>query len=198
MHKISHDDTWQPDKVPFSFFFESLLTGHKKTSSLIFLFLSRIAVRWSGMRLKTVTDDKGFTFTFGERGQPIQGRPSVLFLHGFSADHFMWAPIVQVCSYLCAEIAHLSETSSRMIAIFSTCLHLLVSVTVAECQMHNFVSDVPWMDGYKWILSCMLQIAWVMVLFSRKGGEGYLVVCTFGHTVTFAAHTWSANFGLLL
>ena len=50
------------------------------------------------MRLKTVTDDKGFTFTFGERGQPIQGRPSVLFLHGFSADHFMWAPIVQVCS----------------------------------------------------------------------------------------------------
>lgn len=95
------------------------------------------------MRLKTVTDDKGFTFTFGERGQPIQGRPSVLFLHGFSADHFMWAPIVQVCSYPCAEIAHLCETSSRMIAIFSTRLHLLVSVKVAECQMHNFVSDVP-------------------------------------------------------
>ena len=50
------------------------------------------------MRLKTVTDDKGFTFTFGERGQPIRGRPSILFLHGFSADHFMWAPIVQVGS----------------------------------------------------------------------------------------------------
>ncbi|XP_070193576.1 monoacylglycerol lipase ABHD6-like isoform X2 [Littorina saxatilis] len=55
----------------------------------------RIAVRLSGMRLRTVTDDKGFTFTFGERSQQVQGRPSILLLHGFSADHFMWAPIVQ-------------------------------------------------------------------------------------------------------
>lgn len=55
----------------------------------------RVAVRWSGMRLKSVTNDKGFMFTYGERGQPVKGRPSMLFLHGFSADHFMWAPIVQ-------------------------------------------------------------------------------------------------------
>ncbi|KAK7482768.1 hypothetical protein BaRGS_00025934 [Batillaria attramentaria] len=55
----------------------------------------RIAVRWSGMRLKKVTDEKGFTFVYGERGQASPDRPSVLLLHGFSADHFMWAPIVQ-------------------------------------------------------------------------------------------------------
>lgn len=55
----------------------------------------RIAVRWSGMRLKKVTDDKGFTFVYGERGQVSLDRPSMILLHGFSADHFMWAPIVQ-------------------------------------------------------------------------------------------------------
>ncbi|XP_076448320.1 monoacylglycerol lipase ABHD6-like [Babylonia areolata] len=55
----------------------------------------RISVLLSGMRLKSVADDKGFVFTYGERGQPDKHRPTVLFLHGFSADHFMWAPIVQ-------------------------------------------------------------------------------------------------------
>lgn len=61
--------------------------------------LIRIAVRWSGMRLRRVTDDNGFTFMYGERGQPSPDYPSMLLLHGFSADHFMWAPIVHVCSY---------------------------------------------------------------------------------------------------
>lgn len=55
----------------------------------------RIAVRWSGMKLKKATDEEGFTFVYGERGQATPDHPSLLLLHGFSADHFMWAPIVQ-------------------------------------------------------------------------------------------------------
>ncbi|KAL8595186.1 hypothetical protein ACOMHN_013859 [Nucella lapillus] len=55
----------------------------------------RVYVRWSGMRLKSVSDEEGFVFTYGERGQPRKSQSSMLFLHGFSADHFMWAPIFQ-------------------------------------------------------------------------------------------------------
>ncbi|PVD25257.1 hypothetical protein C0Q70_15755 [Pomacea canaliculata] len=61
----------------------------------------RVAVMWSGMRLKRVIDNKGFTFFYGERGHPKPGQTSMLLLHGFSADHFMWASIVQ---YLPSEI----------------------------------------------------------------------------------------------
>lgn len=61
----------------------------------------RVAVMWSGMRLKRVIDNKGFTFFYGERGLPKPGQTSMLLLHGFSADHFMWASIVK---YLPSEI----------------------------------------------------------------------------------------------
>lgn len=54
---------------------------------------------WSGMRLKRVIDNKGFTFFYGERGLPKPGQTSMLLLHGFSADHFMWASIVKVRLY---------------------------------------------------------------------------------------------------
>ncbi|BFZ09136.1 hypothetical protein BsWGS_12175 [Bradybaena similaris] len=56
----------------------------------------RVAVRWSGMRMKcTKPLNDGFIFSYGEKGNKVKGQMSILLLHGFSADHFMWASIVQ-------------------------------------------------------------------------------------------------------
>ncbi|CAG5126726.1 unnamed protein product [Candidula unifasciata] len=56
----------------------------------------RVAVRWSGMRMKCTKPLKeGFIFSYGEKGSKVKGQMSILLLHGFSADHFMWASIVQ-------------------------------------------------------------------------------------------------------
>ena len=41
-------------------------------------------------------DDSDFVFSYGEKGEQVKGQASILLLHGFTADHFMFAPIVQV------------------------------------------------------------------------------------------------------
>lgn len=38
----------------------------------------------------------GFTFSYGEKGHRVKGQMTILLIHGFTADHFMWASIVQV------------------------------------------------------------------------------------------------------
>ena len=56
----------------------------------------RISVWWSGLRLKYVTIE-GLSICYGEKGQrKKKGSVSMLLLHGFSADKFMWVPLVQV------------------------------------------------------------------------------------------------------
>ncbi|XP_055882679.1 monoacylglycerol lipase ABHD6-like [Biomphalaria glabrata] len=56
----------------------------------------RVAVRWSGMRMNyTKPLPDGFQFFYGEKGYRKKGQMSILMLHGFSADHFMWAPVVR-------------------------------------------------------------------------------------------------------
>ncbi|XP_059151092.1 monoacylglycerol lipase ABHD6-like [Physella acuta] len=64
--------------------------------SMLIQVYFRVAVRWSGMKMKyTKPLSDGFTFFYGEKGHFIKDQMSILLLHGFSADHFMWAPIVQ-------------------------------------------------------------------------------------------------------
>ncbi|CAL1534576.1 unnamed protein product [Lymnaea stagnalis] len=64
--------------------------------SMIVQAYFRVAVRWSGMRMKyTKPLPDNFKFFYGEKGYKKKGQMSILLLHGFSADHFMWAPIVQ-------------------------------------------------------------------------------------------------------
>ncbi|KAH9504791.1 Alpha beta hydrolase [Bulinus truncatus] len=62
----------------------------------------RFAVRLSGMRMNyTKPLPDGFRFFYGEKGFKQKGQMSILMLHGFSADHFMWAPIVRnIPSYM--------------------------------------------------------------------------------------------------
>ena len=50
---------------------------------------------WSGLQLKCVTIE-GLSICYGEKGQRKKGSVSMLLLHGFSADKFMWVPLVQV------------------------------------------------------------------------------------------------------
>ena len=61
---------------------------------MTFLFV-RASVWQSGMRLKYVTID-GLTLCYGEKGQRKKGTASMLLIHGFSADKFMWVPLVKV------------------------------------------------------------------------------------------------------
>jgi len=37
----------------------------------------------------------GSQFSYGEKGRKVTGQRSIVLIHGFTADHFMWAPIVQ-------------------------------------------------------------------------------------------------------
>ncbi|GFO15533.1 monoacylglycerol lipase abhd6-like [Plakobranchus ocellatus] len=63
--------------------------------SMIIQAYFNMAVRWSGMKMKCIkADDSNFIFSYGEKGQQSKGQASILLLHGFTADHFMWAPIV--------------------------------------------------------------------------------------------------------
>ncbi|KAJ8301286.1 hypothetical protein KUTeg_020273 [Tegillarca granosa] len=54
----------------------------------------RLAVLLSGMKIKYVTID-GLRICYGERGRKKNGTSSMLLLHGFSADKFMWVPLVK-------------------------------------------------------------------------------------------------------
>lgn len=56
----------------------------------------RFAVFASGMRVKRVSIGD-LNIVYGERGIKKKGQSSILLLHGFSADKFMWAPLVGVC-----------------------------------------------------------------------------------------------------
>ncbi|KAK6176586.1 hypothetical protein SNE40_014842 [Patella caerulea] len=49
-------------------------------------------VWWSGMSRKFAHID-GITLCYGEKGRQCDSKPTIIFLHGFSADHYMWAPI---------------------------------------------------------------------------------------------------------
>ena len=53
------------------------------------------------MKMKCIkADDSDFIFSYGEKGEQVEGQASILLLHGFTADHFMFAPIVQVAFFL--------------------------------------------------------------------------------------------------
>lgn len=54
----------------------------------------RVSVWQSGMRLNYVSID-GLSICYGERGQRKKGSVSMLLLHGFTADKFMWVPLVK-------------------------------------------------------------------------------------------------------
>ncbi|XP_022104049.1 monoacylglycerol lipase ABHD6-like [Acanthaster planci] len=61
---------------------------------LVFRLYTRFKMWHIGFRSKSVTVSK-YTFSFAERGQPDPSRPSMLFLHGFSAAQDMWWPFVK-------------------------------------------------------------------------------------------------------
>ena len=42
----------------------------------------------------------GFYFSYGEKGLKNEKTKTIVFIHGFTADHFMWAPIVKVNLFL--------------------------------------------------------------------------------------------------
>ena len=47
------------------------------------------------MRIKKVNIGN-LTIAYGEKGEKKKGQSSILLLHGFSADKFMWSPLVGV------------------------------------------------------------------------------------------------------
>ncbi|ESO95820.1 hypothetical protein LOTGIDRAFT_116587, partial [Lottia gigantea] len=47
-----------------------------------------------GMERKFI-DVNGVRLCYGEKGQASGSRPTILLIHGFSADHYMWAPVAQ-------------------------------------------------------------------------------------------------------
>ena len=55
----------------------------------------RFAVLVSGMRIKKIIIGN-LTIAYGERGSKKKGQSSILLLHGFSADKFMWSGLVGV------------------------------------------------------------------------------------------------------
>ncbi|KAK3733846.1 hypothetical protein RRG08_031787 [Elysia crispata] len=64
--------------------------------SMIIQTYFNVMVRWCGMKMKCLkADDSDFVFSYGEKGEQVKGQASILLLHGFTADHFMFAPIVQ-------------------------------------------------------------------------------------------------------
>lgn len=65
---------------------------------LTFIFY-RLAVLVSGMRIKKVNIGD-MTIAYGERGEKKKGQSSILLLHGFSADKFMWSPVVGVIFFM--------------------------------------------------------------------------------------------------
>ncbi len=67
----------------------------------------RAAVMWSGMRVRFASPDGGkFQFCYGEKGRQREGSTSLLLLHGFSSDIFMWTPVVQVHSFIILVSSH--------------------------------------------------------------------------------------------
>ena len=58
-------------------------------------YFDRVSVWRSGMRLKYITVE-GLSICYGEKGHRKKGSVSMLLLHGFSADKFMWVPLVKV------------------------------------------------------------------------------------------------------
>lgn len=53
----------------------------------------KLAVLVSGMRIKKISVGN-LTIAYGERGSKKKGQSSILLLHGFSADKFMWSGLV--------------------------------------------------------------------------------------------------------
>ena len=58
-------------------------------------YFDRVSVWQSGMRLKYITVD-GLSICYGEKGRRKKGAVSMLLIHGFTADKFMWVPLVKV------------------------------------------------------------------------------------------------------
>ncbi|KAK3579077.1 hypothetical protein CHS0354_029937 [Potamilus streckersoni] len=61
---------------------------------LLLQFYFRFSVLASGMRIKYIKQD-GYTICYGEKGKPKKGVLSMLLVHGFTADKFMWVPLVK-------------------------------------------------------------------------------------------------------
>ena len=73
----------------------SFVMTNDQNEYIAVLLLGRISVWRSGMRLKYVTID-GLSICYGEKGQIRKDSVSMLLVHGFSADKFMWVPLVNV------------------------------------------------------------------------------------------------------
>lgn len=57
-------------------------------------FYFRLSVIWSGMKLN-YTEVDGLTICYAEKGKRRKDKPTTIFIHGFTACKFMWAPIVK-------------------------------------------------------------------------------------------------------
>ncbi|XP_060069202.1 monoacylglycerol lipase abhd6-A-like [Ylistrum balloti] len=81
-----------------------LVTTATVTAATLLLYLSRpvlvvqaymrLAVLLSGMKIQYVKLGNQ-TLCYGERGRRRSDKSSILLLHGFSADKFMWVPLVK-------------------------------------------------------------------------------------------------------
>lgn len=60
---------------------------------MIVQWYMKFAILASGMRTKKINVG-GLNIVYSERGVKRKGQPSILLLHGFSADKFMWSPLV--------------------------------------------------------------------------------------------------------
>lgn len=62
---------------------------------IVFIHLYfRFSVWYSGMTLKFIEID-GLSICYGEKGRKKKGQPSMVLIHGFTADKFMWVPLVK-------------------------------------------------------------------------------------------------------
>ncbi|KAL3853213.1 hypothetical protein ACJMK2_016770 [Sinanodonta woodiana] len=70
------------------------LVIYLKYPVLLLQFYFRFSVLASGMRVKYIKQD-GYSICYGEKGKPKKGVLSMLLVHGFTADKFMWVPLVK-------------------------------------------------------------------------------------------------------
>lgn len=65
------------------------------TELTLLIFDCRLSVLSCGMKIKSVRVGKHL-ICYGEKGQPKPEKSSILLVHGFSADMYMWVPLVRV------------------------------------------------------------------------------------------------------
>ena len=99
---VIYNNRCSPDKTHiYNISTTTTSVGHLKSYRtvikiiLTFSVCFRVSVWQSGMRLKYATMD-GLSICYGEKGKRKKGSVSMLLLHGFTADKFMWVPLVRV------------------------------------------------------------------------------------------------------